>query len=193
MKTAFFIIFLSIQLTSFGQSENFSVPIAALEGDLNKDNLEDKVVVEQDTLNNEFPFRIQIFFAEPNGRFKLITSSTALIEAQYPNGKGNYKEPGGFHDITLKNGVICLNYQTLRGYFEHKFRYQNGNFELIGFTRIDETVEKQTTKDFNLSTGKYIETTLPAGSDKPTVKKKRMRIRPLPKLQDIETITDYLY
>lgn len=196
MKQILFFLAL-IPLNSLAQNDslelNFSVLISEVKGNLNKDLLEDKVIVSQDTINKYAPFRIQIFFVQPDGTFKLIVSSTNVIEAQYPNGKGEYKEPGGFESVTVKKGVITLRYQTLRGYFEHKFRFQNENFELIGFTQFHETAKEQTTVDFNLTTGRYITKTFYTEKETTTIHKEKKRIKPLPKLQDIDTIFDYIY
>ncbi|MDI9258237.1 hypothetical protein [Flavobacterium sedimenticola] len=197
MKKILYSILALIPLSSLAQSDslelNFSVLISEVKGDLNKDQLEDKVIVTQDTIDNYAPFSLQIFFAQTDGTFKLTVSSTNVIEAQYQNGKGEYKEPGGFESVTAKKGVITFRYQTLKGYFEHKFRFQNENFELIGFTQFHETAEEKTTVDFNLTNGRYITKTFHTEKETTTIHKEKKLIRPLPRLQDIESIFDYIY
>lgn len=71
---------------------NFNVQIRAVQGDLNKDGLDDHVVVNMDTISETRPLRLQVFFAEANEKMRLVASSIQLIEAQYPielEGKHN--------------------------------------------------------------------------------------------------------
>ena len=129
-----------LKLEAFAQTEsrklNFDYKIIKVRGDLNKDGLIDEVIVKQDTLNENAPYKLQIFFKEPNGQSKLIASSTKIIEPQYPNGRNGYKTGNSFSNVTIKNGVLSVNFELLRGHFEHKFRFQNENFELIGFSKV---------------------------------------------------------
>jgi len=166
-----------------------------VEGDLNKDSLIDKVVITQDTLNENAPYRLQVFFKERNGNSKLIVSSTKIIEPQYPDGRDAYRTGNGFSNVTIKNGVLSVNFQLLRGYYEHKFRFQNKNFELIGFSMVySDGNSEMTTTDFNLSTGTRIETTERYDTGKVLSKtKKKILIRPLPKLQDVVPMEKELY
>ena len=88
---------------------NFNYVITEVTGDLNKDNLPDKVTVTQDTLNEFAPYRIQIFFKEPNGALKLFATSTKLIEPQFPNGRDVYRTGTGFSDVTISKGILSVN------------------------------------------------------------------------------------
>ncbi len=199
MKQAVLTIFLLLQLDSFAQTDitnyNFNHIVMEVNGDLNKDNLTDKVIVTQDTLNENAPYRLQIFFKEPSGQLKLIVSSTKLIESQYPDGRDGYRTGNGFSDVTIKNGILSVNFELLRGHFEHKFRFQNENFELIGFSKVySDGRGVMTTTDFNLSTGIRIEKSERYDTDKVLSNtKKKILIRPLPKLQDITPMENELY
>ena len=66
MKQLILTIFILFQLNSFAQTNtinyNFDHKIREVVGDLNKDNLSDKVIVTQDTLNKNAPYRLQVFF-----------------------------------------------------------------------------------------------------------------------------------
>jgi hypothetical protein len=199
MKQLILTFLVILQLDTFAQTEasklNFDYKIIGVRGDLNKDGLVDEVVVKQDTLNKNAPYRLQIFFKEPNGQSKLIATSTKIIEPQYPDGRNGYRTGNGFSDVTIKNGVISVNFELLRGHFEHKFRFQNGNFELIGFSEIYSDGQGiMTTTDFNLSTGIKIEKSEHYDTNKVlSNKKKKILIRPLPKLQDITPMENELY
>ena len=82
-----------------------------------------------------------------------------------------------------------------RGHFTHKYRFQNGNFELIGFSQVySDGHGIMTTIDYNLSTGIRIEKTERYDTDKVLSNtKKKILIRPLPKLQDITPMENELY
>lgn len=195
------ILFILIGFNAFSQNKNekdtFTFLVTKVVGDLNKDNLEDKVIVTQDTINENSPYKLQIFFAQPNGEFKLIATSTKIIAPQYPNGRDGYRTGDGFMDITIIKGVVSVNFGLLRGHFEHKFRFQNGNFELIGFSSVSSDGHgRMYTTDFNLSTGIRIEKTENYGEEENEVSstiKKKILIRPLPKIQDVEPYENELY
>lgn len=199
MKQLLLIILIIFQFDSFAQTDtnrySFNFKVAEVEGDLNKDSLIDKVVITQDTLNEKAPYRLQIFFTEPNGKLKLIVSSNKIIEPQYPDGRDGYSTGNSFSDVTIKNGVLSVNFELLRGHYEHKFRFQNGNFELIGFSMVySDGFGVMTTTDFNLSTGIRIEKTERYDMDKVLSNiKKKILIRPLPKLQNVVPMENELY
>jgi hypothetical protein len=199
MKRLFLTILILFHLDSFAQTDtiksNFNHKIVEVTGDLNKDNLTDKVIVTQDSLNENAPYRLQVFFAEPNGGFKIFVTSTKIIEPQYPDGRDGFRTGNGFADVTVKNGVLSVNFELLRGHYEHKFRFQNGNFELIGFSEVSSNGQGvMETIDFNLLTGIRIEKSERYDSDKVlSNKKKKILIRPLPKLQDIVPTDNDLY
>ncbi|CAD0009981.1 hypothetical protein [Flavobacterium chungangense] len=199
MKKLIFLLLICV--TSFSQSKNekdtFTFLVTKVIGDLNKDNLDDKVIVTQDTINQESPYKLQIFFAQPNRQFKLIAASTKIIAPQYPNGRDGYRTGDGFLDATINKGIVSVNFGLLRGHFEHKFRFQNGNFELIGFSYISSDGHGTIyTTDFNLSTGIRLEKTESYGEEEDRVlsnTKKKILIRPLPKIQDVEPFENELY
>ncbi len=175
-------------MNAFAQNKtnNFNKVIAEVRGDLNKDGLQDLLRVTQDTLANSFPYRLEVFFNQPLSDKKLIVTTDKLIGAQYPNGKDGLRSEANLDTITIKNNVIAIRVQLTRGMFIHKFRYQKGNFELIGFTYMNaDGLGNYAEEDFNLSTGvRYFKEGLNS-SDEVAVKRKEIkRIRPLPKMQD---------
>ena len=86
MKHLLLTLFILTHLFSYTQTvttnHNFNHKVMEVEGDLNKDSLPDKAIVTQDTLNENAPYRLQVFFKEPNGKYKLIVTSTKIIEPQ---------------------------------------------------------------------------------------------------------------
>ncbi len=168
-------------------AQNFNVPISKAVGDLNKDSIEDLVTVTQDTLHDNAPYRIQVSFGTGNGSFRPAVSSDKLIEPQYPDGKKGYRTGNGFEGLEIKKGILIVSNSLLRGHYEYKFRYQNGNFELIGYSYTNsDGIGKIYSEDFNLSTGirLYKEELYETGKIARDEKVKNL-IRPLPKLQDI--------
>jgi hypothetical protein len=201
MKLILFTVLLLLQLDGFAQVDTndyrFDHTVMVVEGSLNKDNLADRVVITQDTIHTNAPYRLQVFFKEPNGQFKLIVSSVKIIEPQYPDGRDGYETGNSFSDVTIKNRVLSVNFELLRGHYEHKFRFQNGNFELIGFSMVySDGHGVIVTEDFNLSTGIRIQKEERYDTDdNKTISntKKKVLIRPLPKLQDVVPRENELY
>lgn len=178
------------------KKDNFTVQIKKVKGDLNKDNLADLVVVTQDTINEKSPYKLEVFFAQPNGTFKLIVSTTKAIAPQYPEGKNGYYNGQSFYTISVEKGILIISNELTRGNFEHKFRYQNNYFELIGFFEAYSNGQgTMGTVDFNLSTGIRVTRTerYDDSTEKPTETQKKIRIRPLPKLQDFAPFTTEFY
>jgi hypothetical protein len=177
-----------------GHKNNFDNVVFIVKGDLNKDNLADSVVVTQDTLNNTYPYKLEIYFAKPDSKYVIGVESDSAIEADFPLGKDGFRNGTGFLDITIASGVLSINCELTRGHFEHKFRYQNGNFELVAFTQVYAGGTKVYTIDFNLSTGWLIKTTEATDSDKLfSRRRQKLKIRPLPKLQNFKPFATNLF
>ena len=199
MRTIVLLITLFTSLDLFAQHEtkkdNFNFTVTKVAGDLNKDNLIDKVVVLQDTMNDKAPYKLQIFFNQGNGSYKLISSSTKIIEPAFPDGKAGFKDGHEFSGITINNGVVIINNELLRGHYEHKFRYQNGYFELIGFSHVSSGgIGVMYTTDFNLATGERIEKEERYDIDKVLKNKKtKIIIRPLPRLDNFKPFESHLF
>lgn len=175
-------VFIALSACTQKKEDRFFYQVARVKGDLNKDGLPDLVVVKQDTLSEIQPYRLQIFFAQPDGTNKLIVSTQTAIAPYDPNEM----DGSGFEKITVKNNVLTIHNGLLRGTFSHVFRYQHGSFELIGFSKnISDGQGTIYNTDFNLSTGVRYEQEQRYDTDKIVVDKtdKKM-IRPLPALQD---------
>ena len=187
MKLVFFLfLLLPVQLFAQNNKAQFSHKILEVSGDLNKDRLADKVVVTQDTIQESAPFRLQIFLAQPDGTDQLFVTTTNLIEPQYPNGRSGFTSGSSLADISIKNNVLTVSFDLIRGTFTYKFRLQNDNFELIGYNEAQVNGGQIYSIDFNLSTGIKIGKTGNIGSDKIISNAKRkVLIRPLPKIQDL--------
>lgn len=199
MKLVILLFIVFFQLHCFGQADtteyHFNYRITEVEADLNNDYLADKVIVTQDSLNEKGPYRLQIFFREPSGQLKLAVTSTQLIEAQYPNGRDGWATGNGFSGLEIKDGLLSVSCELLRGHYEHIFRLKNGNFELIGYSKVNSNGQGIIQYiDFNLVTGIRVEQSERYDTDKIISRKKRkIIIRPLPKLEDLVPMKNELY
>jgi hypothetical protein len=187
-------IFILCSSISFGQVENFKIH-SKIKGDLNKDGLEDIIVISQDTMNSIAPFRLEIFFSKPDKSFDLRLTSDKAIEPQYPDGRELKQWGNGFSDVIISKGVISINYEFTRGHCEYKFRYQNKCFELIGYKFGNSNGRGESSSmDFNLSTGIRIEEVVDYTTDKVlSSKKKKIILKPLPKLEDFDATAENPY
>jgi len=199
MKNILLVLLLFMQFSTYAQNkklkDNFSEQVREEEGDLNKDGRADRVVVMMDTSDSTVPLRLQIFFAQPNKKFRLVVSSTRLIEPQYPAHKKGKHNGYQIPDFSIEKGILIMRSEVRDGHAEHHFKLRNGNFELI-FVSIFNYNGKNTTmvKNFNLITGERYEKSQLLGSDKFLIKNKfNTMIRPLPKLQNFKPFEKEFY
>ncbi|UKN02037.1 hypothetical protein K6119_00725 [Paracrocinitomix mangrovi] len=188
------LILSSIAFISFGQ-DNFNVVVSTAVGDLNKDGIADLVLVTQDTAQDNAPYKLEVFFTTSSGDKSLIVSTTKAIDPQYPNGKEGFLSGDGFYQVAIINGVLWIEMELLRGHFEHKFRFQNNHFELIGYTYVSsDGLGKMYFIDYNLSTGKRIEKVEDYASDEILeYTEKVVKLKELPKLEDFQPLMNKLY
>ena len=147
MKRIYFcliLIFFSFQNSISAQKvrnkENYNVPIREEKGDLNGDGKRDKVTVFMDTINKTVPLRMQIFLSQPNGKLKLVVSSTQIIEAQYPiEKKGKYNELQKsegellekINETKLELGQLKNSARTIEKYAREKYLMKKDNEDLF--------------------------------------------------------------
>ena len=199
MKKLTCIIFILIATNLIAQKtkykDGFTFEKIKVKGDLNGDKIADVAIVTQDTLDDKRPYRLQIFFTEKDGKLKLVVSTTKAIEAEFPDGKEKGFVTGNeFDDLTIERGVLSINNGLLRGHFEHKFRFQHGKFELIGYSHNYFYNGTMGSTDFNLVTGKRVETEEHFDTALPrNTSIKKYIISPLPSLQDFKPFTNILY
>ncbi len=111
-------------------------------GDLNKDGLEDCVIITKGTdkskvIKNRFDEIVDrnrrgivVLFQSKEGYKKVLTNNQAF---------SSENEDGGVYfppelSTSIKNGILYFHYSHGRyGYWKYTFRYQNDDFELIGF------------------------------------------------------------
>lgn len=206
MYLYFVFILISIPMGLLAQSnksiDNYSYQVREENGDLNNDGKMDKIIVKMDTIDETRPLRLQIFLSQPNGKLTLAVSSTKIIEPQYPvENKGEfngYQIPSFF----IEKGILKMWSEIKGGNITYDFKYQNGNFELIYVNKLTNNATKGYTDEntifteakFDLVTGVRTETDEVSGLAKALeVRKKRILVRPLPKIQDFKFSDKELY
>ncbi|MFP3590331.1 hypothetical protein [Chryseobacterium sp. SIMBA_038] len=183
--------FLAGILTYSQEKQHSFVQVREEFGDLNKDGLKDKVTVSMDNIDAEQPLKLEIFFLQPNKKFKLIVSSTEIMNPQYPNGKyGGDQVP----DVFIEDGYFILYSEIKDVKNQYKFLFNNGKFELINLSKVRWDGKNTTTEtEFNLLKGTRIEISQLLGSDK-IIKKseKKINIKPLPTIQTLRKFDNQL-
>ncbi len=184
-KLLIFLVLASMNMYAQQQKniEHFTVRVREEVGDLNKDGLQDKVILTMDTVDAQQPLKLQIFLLQSNRKLRLEFSSKEVFNPQYPNGKyGGDQIPSIF--IEDGNLILYSEINDVKQYYT--FRYQNKNFELIKISKIvwdgkDTTTETQ----FDLVKGEKTENSKLLGSEK-TKKKKptKIALKTLPTLQN---------
>ncbi|MCG9793259.1 hypothetical protein [Flavobacterium algicola] len=160
-----------------------------IHGDLNNDNIKDLVMVKEYT-NNEFhPCSLEIKFGNEKGEYKsVLITEKAVMEKSHDT-----RDSAVLENLEIKKGMLIFSNALIRGNLTHKFRYQNGNFELIGYTYNGAVPGYIESVDYNLSTGKKIMINKSWDSDKIIEKNESIeKLYPLPKLQDF-TPFDFMY
>lgn len=142
--------------------ENNQQPQAEVEGDLNGDNIVDKVaVIEEKTQSDTAKRGLLIAFGtSDNGYVKSILADTAILQS---NEGGAFGDP--FESIEMDRGSVVINFyggSNWRWYKKYRFRYQDQGWYLIGATlgsyfTGDTTIENADEEDYNFLTGDYTE------------------------------------
>ena len=187
-------LFLLFQiLPTFLYCQNFNVNVYRIEGDLNKDGLDDIAVLKQDTVNTHYPYLLEIYLQKKGGSLELAVSSKQAVPEKYYTGKDMPSTNTITPEIYIRKGILYLENYLTRGMFIHKFRYQHGSFELIGYTHSESDQFDMSSIDFNLMTGNRIYKNTSRDDYKETVKNSKILIRPLPKLQDFKPLSNKYY
>jgi hypothetical protein len=165
------------------KNSNYDSIVYKIYGDLNKDNLPDMVVVRENTKDKRRPNLLEIFFQTKNGTYKNVLTSTKAVMERFPYGDARTETI--LEELQIKNGILIFRNQLIKGSFTHKFRYQNGEFELIGFTSYTANAGYLDHTDYNLSTGEKIEKHIDYETDKILkLTKTKNKMSVLPKLKD---------
>jgi hypothetical protein len=185
---SFLLIFLlNTTLHSQVKTDYYKTIVYKIYGDLNKDNLDDMVVVKENNTDKHNPYLLEIFFQNKSGSFQNVFSSTKAVMEKFPYG--DERTEVILEGLQIKNGVLIFRNQLLKGNFTHKFRYQNGEFELIGYTFNNASAGYMEHMDYNLSTGDKTEKHTAYETDKILkLAKTKNKLSVLPNLKDFSPL-----
>ncbi|SDQ10738.1 hypothetical protein SAMN05421664_0515 [Chryseobacterium soldanellicola] len=186
MKTTFCFLSIIFSIFCFAQKEfqpAGSEMIESVDGDLDGDQIPEKVIIynTKDTTDLGNVREIQIL-KKINGKWTILEKSTkAILES---NGGGMMGDP--YQSMQIKKGILEITQaggSSWKWGYTDKYRFQNGHFELIGYSSsYGKPEEYWTDVDFNLSTGqltfeKEVENTSEYGKSKnETLVKKGLKI-----------------
>ncbi|MCJ7933616.1 MAG: hypothetical protein MUW56_08250 [Chryseobacterium sp.] len=174
MKSLFsFVTSLLITLSYAQNLKHFTIPegytkIAESKGDLDKDG-KDEVVIILDTdkkasenksfsKDNDYN-RVLYILKNDTGQLKIWKENTSLL---FSSGTGFYSEDSSPPEISIKNNALTITqvFNTNSRHtqlYKHTFRFQNGNFYLMGsHDHFEDTCDFSFLNEINFSTGKVI-------------------------------------
>lgn len=131
-----------------------------IHGDVNNDGIEDRVLIIKGT-NKKKIVRVEdrgkldrnrrgiIVLIKNNGQYELTLKNLICFSSEHEDG-GVYYAPE--LSIEIIKGNLCVSYEHGRyGNWTYTFRYQNSNFELIGFDASESrgpVIERETSLNF---------------------------------------------
>lgn len=186
MKTVFCLTLMLLSTFSFAQKEfqpEGSTIMETVDGDLDGDQIPEKVIVynTKDTAEYGNIREIQIL-KKNNGKWAILEKSRNAV---LKSGDGGMMgDP--YQQTEIRKGILMITQaggSSWKWGYTDKYRFQNGRFELIGYSSSGGKPEEYWTDiDFNLSTGqltfeKEVENTKEYGkSQKETLIKKGLKI-----------------
>ncbi len=146
--------------------KNFIIPkgyekILEVKGDLDKDGKEENVVVFNTNIQTKSEGVERKFYIlkKIGGILKIWKENSSVI---LPKEIGFSPESNPLPEITIKKGILIItqSFSTNSRHtqtYKHTYRYQNGDFYLIGsLQNFDDTCEFNMYDEINFSTGKAI-------------------------------------
>lgn len=166
------------------------------EGDLNIDGFNDIAAVlinatmeKNNTIGDDtdLPRLLIILFRNSDNTFKLAAASQKAILCNICGGV--WGDP--FENIKIEKGTLIISHyggSSDRWGYVHRFRYQDGDWFLIGRTETNRNVNTLEGKsvDQNLITGLAITKTTPKGGKKTTTAQTKMAVKPLLSLKNFD-------
>ncbi|WP_223606713.1 hypothetical protein [Chryseobacterium sp. OSA05B] len=149
--------------------KDFSVPkgyqkIAEVKGDLDKDGKDETVIIfntdKKVNLDERDDFLRSFYILKDiDGQLKIWKENNSVL---FSSGMGFYPEENAPPEISIKNNSLSITqiFNTNSRHtqtYTHTFRFQNGDFYLIGsHDRFEDTCDFNYLNEINFSTGKVI-------------------------------------
>ncbi|KMQ59319.1 hypothetical protein ACM46_19515 [Chryseobacterium angstadtii] len=170
MKKLFFLFVPLLMISLQAQNlKDFSVPkgyqkVAEAKGDLDKDGKDETVIIfntdKKTNLNDRDDFLRSFFILKDiDGKLKIWKENNSVL---FSSGMGFYSEDNAPPEISIKNNSLSITqiFNTNSRHtqtYKHTFRFQNGDFYLIGsHDRFEDTCDFNYLNEINFSTGKVI-------------------------------------
>ncbi|MFY1047128.1 hypothetical protein [Chryseobacterium sp. GP-SGM7] len=160
MKTIICFLCIIFSTLSYAQKEfqpAGSTIIETVDGDLDGDKIPEKVIIynTKDTTEYGNIRELQIL-KKTNGKWTILEKSrNAILKS---NDGGMMGDP--YQSTEIKNGILEITQaggSSWKWGYTDKYRFQDGHFELIGYSSSSGKPEEYFTDiDFNLSTGQLI-------------------------------------
>lgn len=160
MKTTICFLCIIFSTLSYAQKEfqlTGSTIIETVDGDLDGDKIPEKVIIynTKDTTEYGNIRELQIL-KKTNGKWAILEKSrNAILKS---NDGGMMGDP--YQSTEIRNGILEITQaggSSWKWGYTDKYRFQNGHFELIGYSSSSGKPEEYWTDiDFNLSTGQLI-------------------------------------
>jgi len=138
--------------------------IAEAKGDLDKDGQDETVIIfntDKKINTDDHDDFLRTFFILKNidGKLKIWKQNNTVL---FSSGMGFYSEDNTPPELSIKNNTLSITqiFNTNSRHtqtYQHTFRFQNGDFYLIGsHDRFEDTCEFNYLTEINFSTGKVI-------------------------------------
>ncbi|WP_318846267.1 hypothetical protein [Chryseobacterium sp. JV558] len=208
MKFVFpFLVILSVTSLSAQSLKNFSLPkgytqIAEIKGDLDKDGKDETVLVfdtnikasdSQDLEGTSDYKRVFYILKNENGSSTIWKENSTVL---FSSGFGFYPSDNDL-GIKIKNNCLIIEQQFFTNsrhtqHYTHTFRFQNGDFFLIGsYDHFEDTCDFSFTNEINFSTGKVIVDKAYSSCDDETKIPKNFHKEFTHKLQNLIRMNDF--
>ena len=160
MKSILCFLTVTLNLLCFAQKEfqpQGATVIETVDGDLDGDHIPEKVIIynTKDTADYGNIREIQIL-KKANEKWRVLEKSrNAILKSSEGGMMGD-----PYQSTEIKNGILMITQaggSSWKWGYTDKYRFQNGHFELIGYSSGSGKPEEYWIDiDFNLSTGKLI-------------------------------------
>jgi len=162
MRKLVYILIVASNVFNWAQAQEIPVPkgwevIDSGNGNLDEDDIKEKVVLYNTTDSTDFGKHreLRIFKKEKENWALWKSSRTALLKS---DDGGMMGDPYG--GIEIKNRILSIHHNggtSWKWGYTDKYRFQNNQFELIGYTSVNgKPCEEWSKIDFNISTGKVV-------------------------------------
>ena len=137
-----------------------------INGDLNKDGLEDCILIIKGTdkrkiINDKYNGELDrnrrgiIVLFKKNGRYEMVVRNNDCLSSENEDG-GVYFPPDLY--VAIEMGNLKVNYGHGRyGHWSYTFRFQNSDFELIGYDRSNGGAVTNSETSINFLTKRKLE------------------------------------